>query len=95
VAGGAGRAGSEGPDAGGHRGLTRFSFHEKVAWHLFLYFDHRLDVAVHLVRRDDEAGTGLADFVATGGVESDEVDLKARGYHCHSVRSHLVAGNDP
>src|SRR5436853_2264693 len=38
--------------------------------------DHRLDVAVHLVRRDDESGTGLADFVATGGVESNDGVLK-------------------
>jgi len=35
--------------------------------------DNGADVAVHLIGRNDQAGTGFADFTAPGGVEADEV----------------------
>jgi len=33
--------------------------------------DDGADVTVHLVGRDDQAGTGFADFAAFGGIEAD------------------------
>lgn len=56
--------------------------------------DDGVDVLVHFVRRDDEAGAGLADFTAFGGVEADEVDVEAGHYHVHSLRSHLDGAAD-
>lgn len=54
--------------------------------------DHGIDVLVHFIRRDDEAGAGLTDFAALGGIEADEVDVEAGHYHVHSFRFHVDGG---
>lgn len=49
--------------------------------------DDGVDVLVHFVRRDNQAGAGFTDFTDLGGVEADEIDVEAGHYHVHSLRS--------
>lgn len=51
--------------------------------------NHGIDVMVHLVRGDDEAGPGLPNFTTLGRVEPDEKDVEPGRYHVQSFRSHL------
>src|SRR5216684_4773987 len=53
--------------------------------------DHGADMSVHLVRRDDHARAGLADFVTMSRVEGDEENIEAGDYQRHSVSSYSVA----
>ena len=50
--------------------------------------DDGVDMVVHFVRGNDEAGAGLADFTALGGVETHEKDVEPGGYHVQFFRSH-------
>src|SRR5688572_27009626 len=52
--------------------------------------DDGSDMAVHLIGKDDNTGTGFAEFAGFGGNEANEVNLKEGGYHRHSVVSHFV-----
>ena len=56
--------------------------------------DDGINVTVHFVRRDDEAGAGFSDFTALGGIEADEVDVESGHYHVHSRRSHVDGAVD-
>ena len=50
--------------------------------------NHCIDVSIHFIGRDNQAGACLPDFSALGGIESNEVNLEAAGYQRHSSRSH-------
>src|SRR5437762_3303147 len=52
--------------------------------------DDGADMGVHFVGRDDDARAGLADLVAFGGIEADEVDVETGDYQRHSDLSHLA-----
>lgn len=56
--------------------------------------DDGVNVMVHFVRRDDEAGAGFSDFTALGGIETDEADVEAGRYDVHSLRSHADGAAD-
>ena len=50
--------------------------------------DDGIDMVVHFVRGNDEAGAGLADFTAFGWIEAHEKDVEPGGYHVQFFRSH-------
>jgi len=50
--------------------------------------DDSIDMMVHLVRGNDEAMAGLADFTTFGGIETHEKDVEPGNYHIQSFRSH-------
>jgi len=50
--------------------------------------DDGIDMVVHFVRGNDEAGAGLADFTAFGWIETHEKDVEPGGYHVQFFRSH-------
>lgn len=50
--------------------------------------DHRVDMAVHFIGRDDQAGMGLSDLPPFRGVEANEIDVEVADYQRHSSRSH-------
>ena len=52
------------------------------------YHDDGVDMVVHFVRGNDEAGAGLADFTTLGGIETHEKDVEPRDYHVQFFRSH-------
>jgi hypothetical protein len=56
--------------------------------------DDGVDVLVHFVRIDDQAGAGLTDFTAFGGVEANEKEVEAGHYHVHSLRSQADGAAD-
>lgn len=56
--------------------------------------DDRVDVVIHFIRGNDEAGTGLTDLTPLCGIETDEKDIEAGHYHVHSLRSHADVAAD-
>lgn len=53
----------------------------------------RTEVLVQLIRRDDDAGSGLSDLTTLGWIEGNEVDvtsLRCRHSHAHSDSSNAV-----
>src|SRR5262245_22052400 len=52
--------------------------------------DHRLDMAIHFIGRDDQARAAFLDLAADGGIETDQEHIEAPDYHCHSVVSQSV-----
>jgi len=56
--------------------------------------DHGADMSVHLVGRDDNAGSGFADFAAFGGIKANDLNLESGYYHRHSVLSHFVDASE-
>ena len=54
--------------------------------------DDGIDVLVHLVRGNEEAGAGFADFPTFGGIEAYKEDIETGNYHRHSLRSHVEGG---
>ena len=41
------------------------------------------DVLIHLIGRNDDAWSGLADFVAPAGIKADEVNVETGNYNRH------------
>ena len=75
--------------------LTRFSLESN--WHAggvgmalgrHRGYDDGVDVVIHFIRGNDEAGAGLADFSTLGGVEAYEKDVEPGDYHVQFFRSH-------
>lgn len=52
--------------------------------------DHRVDVAVQFIGRNDRTGAGLSDLSSFRGIETNEIDVEAADYQRHSSRSHRV-----
>jgi hypothetical protein len=50
--------------------------------------NHCVDVMIHLVRGDDEAGTGFSNLTALGRIEPHEKHVEPGSYHVQSFRSH-------
>ena len=50
--------------------------------------DDRVDMPIHFIGRDDQAGASLSDFTAFSGIEANEIDLEAADYQRHPSRSH-------
>jgi hypothetical protein len=53
-------------------------------------YDYGSDVSIHFIRRNDKAGSGLADLMASDGIKIDKINAEAANYHRHPVSSHFV-----
>src|SRR5438067_4460006 len=53
--------------------------------------DDSAEVAIHLIRRHDDARSDLLDLASDRRIEIDEVDVEPPDYHSHSAPSKAVS----